>query len=103
MKFRTGFVSNSSTSSFLLMTSVETFESVLEGLDEDARAVAEVAMWKEDVFGIPRMVFAYISTDTVGLEDFIEVDGVENIHKAWGTFLKAIRATGDYYIDTEDA
>jgi len=47
MKVRSGFVSNSSSSSFVLVTSVENHERVLGELTEYERAVAEAMAVKE--------------------------------------------------------
>ena len=57
MKIRTGFVSNSSSSSFVLIVEEEHFKDLMKEAHPYLKAMAEQLGSKTDVLGTPSMVF----------------------------------------------
>lgn len=76
MKIRNGFVSNSSSSSFVVLTSIENHERAMEKLSEYERAVVDKIMYvrKDQLFGKTVMVGGYMDAHGYSSLDDIEVD-----------------------------
>lgn len=78
MKMRSGFVSNSSSSSYIILTTKETYDKVLKKLSELEREAvkAEFDFEKEKAFGKDMIVCCReISTEDLGSEwEFIPED-----------------------------
>ena len=79
MKIRNGFVSNSSSSSFLLISTVENYEQVKAALTKFQQAVAEQMKTEVNVFGKDMVSFeTWESHGASWAEDFyLEEEGVK--------------------------
>ena len=75
MKIRKGHVSNSSSSSFVLITTKRNYERAMEGLDPYAKAVAK-ALAEEQKLGDLDIVtfFKFSGMGGYGTFDFLDVD-----------------------------
>ena len=63
MKVRIGFVSNSSSSSFVLAIKKDAFDEWRKNEDPIVQAMAEATMHRDDIFGIDCMVYEYASSE----------------------------------------
>lgn len=63
MKIRSGFVSNSSSSSFVLVVTKEAFDEATTGVDPIYQAMLEAVMSKDTVFGHECMVYDDCSSE----------------------------------------
>lgn len=72
MKIRNGFVSNSSSSSFIMMVRKDYFNEIVKGLEPLDQAVMEVLFTKDKAFGMDVMLFEDTSTDDWSLFDDID-------------------------------
>jgi hypothetical protein len=71
MKIRSGFVSNSSSSSFVLFTSKENYDKVYKEFDALEKAVADYVSSNGGTFnGIPLIKLGYISGNYDSFEDW---------------------------------
>ena len=76
MKVRSGFVSNSSSSSFILITSVENHKKALEQLTGYERAIANVMVKEreEELFGTKVVVAEEYSGEWSSIYEGVELD-----------------------------
>ena len=76
MKIRNGFVSNSSSSSFVVLTTVENHNRAMDKLSDYTKAVVNKIMYKKDkqLFGRDMMVGGYLDTHGCSIFDDISVD-----------------------------
>lgn len=76
MKVRSGFVSNSSSSSFVMLVKKDHFDKVVSGLHPYLQAVAKSLWWETKALGIPVMAFAELTVmDSSSLEyEKVDVD-----------------------------
>jgi hypothetical protein len=90
MKIRQGFVSNSSSSSFVVATSVENHERALKQFDEEGQKIINAMMYKGGtLFGRKIMVGEEISTESYGtLGEVLQELDLETSSDAWETWNK---------------
>jgi len=94
MKIRNGFVSNSSSSSFVLITTVEHWDAVKVKLQPQEIAVAEAIKNKTKSF-INTDVVSFTTWNTPGsswVEHLDVLDGDVDVWDLWQVVLKALRA-----------
>lgn len=78
MKIRQGFVTNSSSSSFIIIIKEETFKSHLEAAHEYTKSVIDKLDKETKVlFGTNVVIFTGYSTDNYGSFDDISVENIE--------------------------
>lgn len=96
MKVRMGFVSNSSSSSFVIVTSVENHERVIKQLNDLEKAVVNAMMYKRSgtFFGREIMVGEEVSSENwytlSELDIEVEVDCEDEIYDAWAKYRKLV-------------
>ena len=87
MKSRQGFVSNSSTSSYIIIIPDENFEEVISELSEIQQKIIKELVNDEEVIGIKSKVLSYMSGNISSFEDYefseelqeeIEENGIED-------------------------
>lgn len=76
MKIRSGFVSNSSSSSFVLVVTKEAYDKVLTNEDPITRAILGAVMGAETVLGRECMTYGYCSSEyrweNVNVDEVVE-------------------------------
>ena len=70
MKSREGFVSNSSTSSYIIIIPDENFEEVISELTEIQQKIVKELVNDEEVIGIKAKVLSYMSGNISSFEDW---------------------------------
>lgn len=114
MKFRTGFVSNSSSSSFVLITTVEYWQQVKQTLHPYVVAVAEAIMSKpKKALGKNLITFSTWTNHGTSWIEYLDVDyegvvpkdpqydGDSEEDYAWDTALEALRQNPDEIFEHE--
>lgn len=106
-KLRHGFVSNSSSSSFLIVTPIDIHNSVYEELHPYVQAVVDALTWEEDVLGMPCQVGGFLTIQDEGPFEYIEIHyDSEDVPchpiTAWNTYVKKLRETGQVFINMMD-
>lgn len=73
MKIRQGYVSNSSSSSFLLLTTKENHDKVYENLDDFSKRVIDRQIFEKEVFGQKCVGYeTYYNQGYSWIEEFVE-------------------------------
>lgn len=97
MKIRQGFVSNSSSSSFVIMTTKENHDKIMEKLTPFEKAVVEALGVTEEKFnGVDVVLSGYMNImDSGGPWDYLDVDGNDenkdfDLGEAYGKYCKEI-------------
>jgi len=101
---RRGFVSNSSSSSFLIIVPRATHDAVYNTLTPYERAVADTLTYRAIVVGQECVVGGYFSTMDSGPFDcrVVEYEGEPDEGgptAAWDKYVAALKATGEAYTD----
>jgi len=103
MKIRNGFVSNSSSSSFLLLTTVENYERVKANLTKFQVAVAEEMKSEVKAFGRDLVSFeTWTSHSYSWTEDFCvegDFDEDQDVWEAFDAFVTEVKkgTEGEFY------
>ena len=107
MKIRTGFVSNSSSSSFVLIVKKELHDKVFETLNKYEKYVIEAVSHEATVFGLPAIEIGDM-TDMNGYSytfedldlDYDEDEEERSPYEAFGSYQSKVMELGnkeDYY------
>lgn len=81
MKIRQGFVSNSSSSSFVLLVSIEEYQKVKATKNPLLQVIMDTVMTKTDVLGKKCMMYEYFS-DIGGYNNLDDIEAESIVHSA---------------------
>jgi len=94
MKMRNSFVSNSSSSSFILITTKENFDKNMKDADKNTKFVVKALSKKVKSFGKNLMILESFDCDEKGWSTFGDIDVLE--------FISEERKAADDYDDGEE-
>jgi len=104
MKIRNGFVSNSSTSSFVLLTSKTNHDRVYEQLTDKEKKVIDALIGEGTWLTVPIVSVITISSDSYSTMEDLEIDNIEidrdEIYGAWNQYQKLIKEHKDAVFTT---
>lgn len=104
MKTRSGFVSNSSSSSFVLIVKKEDYQEMYDSeLTNDERKIADATMEFKTCLGINMAIFADFSTDGGDACEYLEVDiKGEDKHEVYYQFQEKLEKIKDKFTHSQD-
>ena len=103
MKIRNGFVSNSSSSSFVLVVKKDDYDKVYSDLSDDAKKVADACMEFKTIFGIDVAIFSdWCDNGGGGSFDYIEVDIEGDKYGAYDELQNKLGTIEDCFSHSQD-
>jgi len=91
MKVRIGFVSNSSSSSFLLLTTKENYQRAISESSEFDAEVAQTMVKEVTFLGRTMVYFELWHNQGGSWSEYIDVDGEGSVYEAWEAFERKLK------------